>query len=219
MKNALIALAIAIAVAIIGHLTQWFGFTVPAIDAVRAETNARIDATDTNVASNTARIETGEQKTATLEKTTVQQTAQIQSVDERVDTNTKDIDEIKARIGRTTKEAKFDAELTNAMVLASQLKVAFAEVIQTEGRAPENNAKVGAPAPERYADGALTRIAIERGGIIVQFNSVNPHPNPRFKLIPQNIGTDMTGPIRWKCVTNMPAASRLFATCELKTSI
>lgn len=244
MKNAFIALSIAVAVAVIGHFTQWFGFTRPAIDAVRAETKARIDATDTNVASNTVRIESGEQKTATLEKAAQQQAAQIQSADERiaqstkaaadanrattdeakkltarVDANSKDIGEIKARIERTTDEAKFDAELTNAMVLASQLKVAFAEAIQTEGRPPENNAKVGAPAPERYADGALTRIAIERGEIVAQFNSANPNPNPRFKLIPQIIGADGAGPIRWKCVTNMPAASRLFATCELKTSI
>jgi azurin len=244
MKNALIALAIAITVAVIGHFTQWFGFTRPAIDAVRAEAKARIDATDTKVASNTARIESGEQKTVALEKTTQQQVAQIQSVDERitqsaktaadasraatddvkklnarVDANTKDIGEIKARIERTTEEAKFDQELTNAMVLASQLKVAFAEAIQTEGRAPDSNAKVGAPAPERYADGALTRIAIERGEIVAQFNAANPNPNPRFKLIPQMIGADTAGPIRWKCVTNMPVASRLFTTCELKTSI
>jgi hypothetical protein len=271
MKNALIALAIAIVVAVIGHFTQWFGFTRPAIDALRAETNIRIDATDAKVASNTARIESGEQKnreqdtriesneqkSTALENKNLEQEKRIDTVNARVtknaieateasrktnadlanlseqtDINSRRIEALrtqiaanrnlgdsKARSDGATEEAKLDAEMSSAMVLAAQLKVPVAEAMQTEGRMPESNAKVGAPAPESYADGALARIGIERGEIVARFKTENPNPNPGFKLIPQVIGTDASGPIRWKCVTNMPAASRLFATCELKTSI
>ena len=64
MQRLLYPLLIALTVAAIGHFTQWFGFTRPAIEKVRTEANARIDATnakaaltDEKVAANTARIE------------------------------------------------------------------------------------------------------------------------------------------------------------------
>ena len=40
---------IAATVAVVGHFTQWFGFTRPAIEKVHTETNTRIDATNADV--------------------------------------------------------------------------------------------------------------------------------------------------------------------------
>ena len=241
-------LAIASAVAVLGHLTQWFGFTRPAIEKVRVEANARIDATNANVAANTVRIEATEQKTATLESAAKEQAKQIEAVNdrvtqsakesvdanratnadvakltERVDANAQAITEMKAHAsaagGKTAEELQLDRDLMNAMAAAAQLKTAVAEAVQVEGRAPGSNAQVGVPAPERYADGTLTRLAIEQGVVVAYFKTANPNSNPRFKLVPVLPGADSIGIIRWKCETNMPAASRLFATCELKPSL
>jgi predicted phage tail protein len=255
MKHWLVTLFVATAIAALGHFTQWFGLTRPAIEKVRAEAKERSDATDAKaaitdakVAANTTRIETSEQKTAALETVTQAQAKQIDAVNdrvtasvkeaadanratsadvaklaERVDANAQSLKDMKAHIAsggtKTAEEIQFERDLVNAMTIAAQLKVAFAEAVQSEGRAPTSNAQVGAPAPERYADGALTRLAIESGGVVAYFKTVNPNPNPRIKLVPSSFNGDVTGPIRWKCETNIPTAARMFATCELKPSL
>lgn len=243
-----IVLLIAVAVAVIGQLTQWFGFVQPTIDKVRVEANARIDATNAKAAANAALIEATERKAAALDDTSKAQTKQIDAVDKRVtqgakdatnahratdadiaklsarvDANAQAITEMKANAaaggGRTAEELQLDRDLTNAMVMASQLKAEVAEAVQTEGRAPTSNAQAGIAAAERYADGALTRLAIEQGAVVAYFKTANPNPNPRFRLVPVIPAADSIGIIRWKCETNMPAASRLFATCQLKPSL
>ena len=253
MQRWLYVVLIAVAVAVIGHFTQWFGFTRPTIEKVRAEANARIDSTNANVAltdekvaTNTARIGATEQKTAALEKTSNEQAKQIDTVNdrvtqsakeaadantasnanvaklaERVDASAQAIGDMKAQIAAATpnaEEQQLHRDLMNAMAAASQLKAAFAEAVQVEGRAPSSNAQIGLPAPERYADGALTRLAIENGAVVAHFKTANPTPNPRFKLVPSSPGADI-GIVRWKCETNMPMAARMFTTCELKPSL
>ena len=253
MQRFLYTLLIAVAVAVIGHFTQWFGFTRPAIEKVRTEAIARIDATnakealtDEKVAANSARIDATEQKTAALENTRSEHSKQIDTVNdrvtqsakeaadankatnanvaklaERVDANAQAIGEMKAKIAAATPNAEeqlLQRDLRNAMNAASQLKAAFAEAIQVEGRAPSSNAQIGLPAPERYADGALTRLAIENGAVVAHFKAANPSPNPRFRLVPSSPGADVSI-VRWKCETNMPVAARMFTTCELKPSL
>ena len=228
MRRLLYTLLIAVAVAVIGHFTQWFGFTRPAIEKVRTEANARIEATNANVAANTARIGTTEQKTAALEDTNKVQAKQIDATSadvakltERVDANTHAIGEMKAQIAAATpnaEEQQLQRDLMNAMAAASQLKTAFAEALQVEGRAPSSNVQIGLPAPERYADGSLTRIAIENGAVVAHFKAANANPNPRFRLVPSSAGADV-GIVRWKCETNMPTAARMFTACELKPSL
>jgi hypothetical protein len=248
MKPWLVAALVAIAVAIAGHFTQWFGFTRPAIEQVRTEAKARSDATDANVAANTARIENTEQKTTALDTASKEQAQQIAATNdrvsqnandaaeanrvtnadvaklsERVDANAQSIKDMKAHLAsggtKTADEMQFERDLVGAMAAAGQLKVAYSESMQSEGRAPISNAQVGAPAPERYADGTLTRLSIENGAVVAYFKAVNPNPNPRFKLVPTNLADDFSGPIRWKCETNIPAVARLFVACELKTSL
>ncbi len=243
-----IVLLIALAVAVVGQLTQWFGFVQPSIDKVRLETNARIDAANAKVAANALLILATERKAAALDSSSKAQSKQIDTVNERVtqglkettdahratnadvaklsarvEANAQAITEMKANAasggGRTAEELQLDRDLTNAMVAAAQLKTAVAEGLQVEGRAPGNNIAVGALAPERYADGALTRMAVEQGAVVAYFKTANPNPNPRFRLVPVIPGADSIAVIRWKCETNMPAASRLFATCELKPSL
>ncbi len=246
-----IVLLIAVAVAVIGQLTQWFGFVQPTIDKVRMEANSRIDATNAKVAATAALIEETERKAAALADTSKAQAKQIEAVDERatqgakdakdatdanratnddvaklaarVDSNAQAISELKANaapaVGRTAEELQLDRDLTNAMVMTAQLKSVVAEAVQAEGRAPASNAQAGVAAPERYADGALTRLAIEQGTVVAYFNTANPSANPRFRLVPVIPGADSIGIVRWKCETNMPAAARLFATCELKPSL
>jgi len=227
MQRLLYTVLIAVAVAVVGHFTQWFGFTRPAIEKVRKETNARIDETNANVAANTARIETTEQKTSALEDTSKVQAKQIEATNadvtklaERVDANTQAIGEMKAQIAAATPNAEEQAlqrDLMNALAAASQLKTAFAEALQVEGRAPSSNAQIGLPAPERYADGSLTRLAIENGAVVAHFKTGSPNSNPRFRLVPSG-GADI-GIVRWKCETNMPVAAKMIATCELKPSL
>ena len=253
MQRLLYALLITVAVAVMGHFTQWFGFTRPAIEKVRAEANARIDATNANavlthekVAANAVRIDTALQKTAALESASQAQAKQIEATNdhvthtakeaadasrathanvaklaERVDANAQAIGEMKAQIAAATPDAEaqqLQRDLMNAMSAASQLKAAVAEAIQVEGRAPSSNAQIGLPAPERYADGTLTRLAIESGAIVAHFRTTNASPNPRFRLVPSSLGADV-GIERWRCETNMPVAARLFTTCELKPSL
>jgi hypothetical protein len=55
MKSWLPAFVCAIAISIVGHLTQWFGFTTPSIDTVRAEANAANAATNVRVDENEKR--------------------------------------------------------------------------------------------------------------------------------------------------------------------
>ena len=253
MQRLLYTLLIAVAVAVMGHFTQWFGFTRPAIEKVRAEANARIDATnakaaltDEKISVNAARIDTTEQKTAALESTSLDQAKQIEATSERVtqtakdaadankatdanvakhaervDANAQAIGEMKAQIAAATpnaEEQRLQRDLMNAMSAASQLKAAVAEAMQVEGRAPSSNAQIGLPAPERYADGSLTRVAIENGAVVAHFKTSNASPNPRFRLVPSSPGAD-AGIVRWKCETNMPVAARMFTTCELKSSL
>lgn len=253
MQRLLYTLVIAVAVAVIGHFTQWFGFTRPAIEKVRVEANARIDATnakaaltDEKVAINAARIDAIEQKTGALENTSNEQAKQIDTVNdrvtqnakvatdankatnadvaklaERVDANTQAIGEMKAQIAAVTPNAEeqlLQRDLMSAMNAASQLKAAFAEALQVEGRAPSSNAQIGLPAPERYADGSLTRVAIENGAVVAHFKATNTGPNPLFRLVPASAGADI-GIVRWRCETNMPVAARMFTTCELKPSL
>lgn len=228
MQRLLYTVLIAVAVAVVGHFTQWFGFTRPAIEKVRTEANARIDETNANVAANTARIETTEQKTSALEDTSKVQAKQIEATSadvtkltERVDANTQAIGEMKAQIAAATPNAEEQAlqrDLMNAMSAASQLKTAFAEALQVEGRAPSSNAQIGLPAPERYADGSLTRLAIENGAVVAHFKTGSSNPNARFRLVPSSPGADI-GIVRWKCETNMPVAAKMFTTCELKPSL
>ena len=253
MQRWLSILLLAVAVAVIGHFTQWFGFTRAAIEKVREEANARIDATnakaaltDEGVAANAMRIDATEQKAAGLENTSKEQSNQIESVDdrvtqsakeaadsstvtnvnvtklaERVDANTQAIGEMKAQIAAATpneEEQLLQRDLMNAINAASQLKTAFADATRAEGRAPSSNAQIGLPAPERDADGALTRLAIENGAGVAHFKANNASPNRRFRLVPSNPGADI-GIVRWKCDTNMPVAARMFSTCELKTSL
>ena len=97
MQRLLYTLLIAVAVAVMGHFTQWFGFTRPAIEKVRAEANARIDATnakavltDEKISVNAARIDTTERKTAALESTSLDQAKQIEATSERVTQTAKD---------------------------------------------------------------------------------------------------------------------------------
>jgi hypothetical protein len=245
MQRLLCTVLIAAAVAGIGHFTQWFGFTRPAIEKVRTEANARIDATNVNVAANTARIDLTEQKTAALEKASGEQAKQIEATNERVtqtakdaaeasqatnanvaklaervDANAQAIGEMKAQIAAATpnaEEQQLQRDLMNAMSAASQLKAAFAEALQTEGRAPSSNAQIGLPAPERYADGSLTRIAIENGAVVAHFKASGATANPRFRLVPSG-GADI-GIVRWKCETNMLMAAKMFTACELKPSL
>ena len=253
MQRLLYTLLIAVVVAVIGHFTQWFGLTRPAIEKVRAEANARIDATNAKatltgekVAANTVRIDATDEKTAALENTSKEQSKQIESVNDRVTQSTKDaadannatganvtklaervdanaqaIGELKAQIAAATPNAEeqlLQRDLMNAMNAASQLKAAFAEALQVEGRAPSSNMQIGLPAPERYADGSLTRLAIENGAVIAHFKASKTSPNPRFRLVPASAGADI-GIVRWKCETNMPVAARMFTTCELKPSL
>ncbi len=230
MQRLLYTVLIAVAVAVIGHFTQWFGFTRPAIEKVRKEANTRIDETNANVAANTARIQTTEQKTSALEDTSKAQAKQIEATSadvtkltERVDANTQAIGEMKAQIAAATPNAEEQAlqrDLMTAMAAASQLKTAFAEALQVEGRAPSSNAQIGLPAPERYADGSLTRLAIENGAVVAHFKATSASgatANPRFRLVPSG-GADI-GIVRWKCETNMPVAAKMFTTCELKPSL
>lgn len=228
MQRLLYTVLIAVAVAVIGHFTQWFGFTRPAIEKVRKEANARIDETNVKVAANTARIETAEQKTSALEDASKVQAKQIEATSadvtkltERVDANTQAIGEMKAQIAAATPNAEEQAlqrDLANAMAAASQLKTAFAEALQVEGRTPSSNAQIGLPAPERYADGSLTRLAIENGAVVAHFKTGSPNPGARFRLVPSSPGADI-GIVRWKCETNMPVAAKMFTTCELKPSL
>lgn len=246
MQRWLSILIIAVVVAVIGHFTQWFGFTRPAIDKLRTETNTRIDATNATVAANTTRIAASEQKTTELEALTREHAKQIEAVDERakdaakaaadanratnadvaklaerVDANTQAIGEMKAQIAAATpnaEEQQLQRDLMNAMSMASQFKAAIAEFMQTEGRAPAGNAQVGLSAPERYADGGLMRLAIEQGLIVASFRSGSA-ANARFRLIPDAPGSSPVGVVRWKCDTNMPMAARMFTTCELKPSL
>lgn len=246
MQRLLYTVLIAVAVAVIGHFTQWFGFTRPAIEKVRKETNARIDATNANVAANTARIGATEQRTSALEDASKEQAKQLEATNdrvtqgakeaaeanqttnanvaklaERVDANTQAIGEMKAQIAAATPNAEEQAlqrDLANAMAAASQLKTAFAEALQVEGRTPSGNAQIGLPAPERYADGSLTRLAIENGAVVAHFKTGSPNPGARFRLVPSSPGADI-GIVRWKCETNMPVAAKMFTTCELKPSL
>lgn len=236
---------IAATVAVVGHFTQWFGFTRPAIEKVRTETNTRIDATNADVAANAARIAATEQKSARLEAATREHAKQIAAVDERtqdaakaaaeanratnddvaklaerVDANTRAIGEMKAQIAAATpnaEEQQLRRDLMNAMSAASQFKAAVAEFMQTEGRMPAGNAQVGLLAPERYADGGLLRLAIEQGTIAAYFRGGSGgSANPRFRLIPDGPDNNPAGVVRWKCDTNLLLAARLFTSCELK---
>jgi septal ring factor EnvC (AmiA/AmiB activator) len=76
MKSWLPTLVCAIAIGIIGHLTQWFGFTKPSINAVLAEANAK------NAATN-ARVDENEKRTAAVEATTKAQGEKIEKLDAR----------------------------------------------------------------------------------------------------------------------------------------
>lgn len=244
MQRVFLVFIIAAAVAVIGHFTQWFGFTRPAIEKVRAEANARIDVTNANVAANAARIAATDQKTAELATLTREHAKQIAAVDERaqdiavaaadanratnadlaklaerVDANTRAIGEIKTQIAAeipNAEQQQLQRDLMNAMSAASQFKVAIAEFMQTEGRVPTSNTQVGLSAPERYADGALLRLAIEQGAVVANFRSGNSGASPRFRLIPDSPDRHPVGVVRWRCDTNIALAARMFTSCELK---
>lgn len=238
MQRILTIFLIATLVAIIGHATHWFGVARPALN----KTNARIDATNTDVAANRARIATGEQKTAALEATANEHAKRLAETEdiakdaaaaaraaqgdvarltERVDANSAAIGDIKAQIAAATPNAEeqlLRRDLMNAMAIASQFKAAVAESIQSEGKLPASNAQVGLSAPDRYADGSLLRIAIEQGAIVASFKpSELAGAGPRLRLVPGAPGADPVGLVRWKCDTNIAVAAKLFATCELKS--
>lgn len=61
---------------IVGHLTQWFGFTKPSIEAVRAEASAA------NAATN-VRVDANEKRTAAVEATAKSQGEKIESLEAR----------------------------------------------------------------------------------------------------------------------------------------
>jgi hypothetical protein len=258
MKSWLPALVCAIAISIVGHLTQWFGFTRPRIDAVRAEasaanaaTNARVDENEKRTAAVEATMKTHGEKiekldaqNAAAEATTKTQGEQIEKLDARaaatesanqaqdkqIDAlkqqtaaNTQDLNEMKALVAsggkKTAAETQLERDLADAIAAMSEVKVAFAESTAAEGRMPTSNAQAGVQAPEKYAAGALKRIAIENGAIVAHFDARNPNPNPQLRFAPTDAKPDLSQPIRWRCITNMPVASRMFTTCELKTAL
>lgn len=127
--------------AVIGQLTQWFGFVQPTIDQVRLEANARINATNAKMAATAALIAETERKAAALDDTSKGQAKQIEAVNERatagakdatdanratnddvakltarVDANAQAISEMKANavpaVGRTAEELQLDRDLT-----------------------------------------------------------------------------------------------------------
>ncbi|TAG06262.1 MAG: hypothetical protein EAZ43_01905 [Betaproteobacteria bacterium] len=237
MKSWLPALICAIAIGIVGHLTQWFGFTRPSIDAVRAEasaanaaTNARVDDNEKRTAAVEAtaktqgeKIETLDTRTAAVENANQVQNKQIDALKQLTTANTQDLKEMKAHIAsggkKTAAEMQLERELAEAIARMSEVKVAFAESTSTEARLPTSNAQAGVQAPEKFAAGALKRIAIENGGIVAHFDTQNPNPNPQLRLMPTEAKPDVSQPIRWRCLTNMPVASRMFTSCELKTTL
>lgn len=216
MKSWLPALVCAIAIGIVGHLTQWFGFTKPSIDAVRAEASAA------NAATN-ARVDENEKRTAALEATTKTQGEKIEALKQQTAANTQDLKEMKAHLAsggtKTAADMQLERELVDAVARMSEVKVAFAESTATEARMPTTNAQAGVQAPEKYAAGALKRIAIENGAIVAHFDAPNPNPSPQLRFAPTEAKPDVSQPIRWRCVTNMPIASRMFTNCELKTAL
>ncbi|MGL4234221.1 MAG: pilin [Casimicrobium sp.] len=258
MKTWLIALIAVIAIGILAHFTQWFGFTKPAIEAVRTEANAKIAATNARVDDNEKRaaavettvsaqgkkIETLDARTTAVENTVQTQGAKIDTLgarataaenanqvqDKKIDAlqqqtaaNTQDLKEMKAHIAsggqKTAAEMQLERDLADTMARLSEVKVAFAESTATEARMPTSNAQAGLQAPEKFAAGALKRIAIENGAIVAYFDAQNPNPNPRLRLVPSDASPDFSQPIRWRCQTNMPVASRMFSTCDLKTTL
>ncbi|TAG81070.1 MAG: hypothetical protein EAZ21_06820 [Betaproteobacteria bacterium] len=112
-----------------------------------------------------------------------------------------------------------ERDLIDAVGRMSEVRVAFAESTATEARMPTSNAQAGVQAPEKYAAGALKRIAIENGAIVAHFDAQNPNPNPQLRFMPTEAKPDVSQPIRWRCVTNMPVASRMFTHCELKSTL
>jgi hypothetical protein len=94
MKNWILIACLAFGIAVAGHFTQWFGFTKPAIEAVRAESQAglaradqkiaqivtKVDHVDAKVAANTERIALGEAKTAILEQRADTQATHLEAV-------------------------------------------------------------------------------------------------------------------------------------------
>ncbi|TAG49450.1 MAG: hypothetical protein EAZ30_03355 [Betaproteobacteria bacterium] len=237
MKPWLPALICAIAIGIVGHLTQWFGFTRPSIDAVRAEANAKNAATNARVDENEKRtaaveataktqgekIEKLDARTAAVENANQVQDKQIDSLKQQTAANTQDLREMKAHIAsggqKTAAEMQLERDLVDAVARMSEVRVAFAESTATEARMPMSNTQAGVQAPEKYAAGALKRIAIEHGSIVAHFDTQNPNPNPQLSFMPTEAKPDVSQPIRWRCVTNMPVASRMFTACELKTTL
>ncbi len=237
MKSWFPALVCAIAIAVVGHLTQWFGFTKPSIDAVRAEASAANAATNVRVDENEKRttaveattktqgekIETLDARAAAIENTNQAQDKQIDALKQQTAANTQDLKEMKAHIAsggtKTAAEMQLERDLVDAVGRMSEVKVAFAESTATEARMPTSNAQAGVQAPEKYATGALKRIAIENGAIVAHFDTQNPNPNPQLRFLPTEAKPDVSQPIRWRCVTNMPVASRMFTNCELKTAL
>lgn len=252
MPRWLCILLLVVVVTVAGQYTQWFGVTRPALNKVRAEANARSEATDANVAAISTTVGAVEQKQAAIEAAgrgqaqqigalgervtqTEQAVAEAKDVSqatsgdlarlkERVDANTQAIGEIRAHIPAATvtattpssEEQTLQRDLISAMSMTSPFKAAVAESIQTEGRAPATNAQAGLSPPERYADGALTRLAIEQGTIIAYFRHGSASATPRFRLLPDSPESAPVGVVRWKCDTNMPLAARLFSGCQLK---
>lgn len=237
MKSWLPALVCAIAIGMVGHLTQWFGFAKPSMEAVRAEasaanaaTNVRVDANEKRTAAVEAtaksqgeKIESLEARTAAVEGANQDQNKQIEALKQQTAANTQDLKEMKAQMTsggtKTAAEMQLERDLVDAIARMSEVKVAFAESTATEARIPTSNAQAGVQAPEKYAAGALKRIAIENGAIIARFDAPNPNPNPQLIFAPTETKPDVSQPIRWRCVTNMPIASRMFTNCELKTAL
>ena len=244
-------LLLVVVVTVAGQYTQWFGVTRPALNKLRAEANARSEATDTNVAAISATVGAVEQKQSAIEATsrgqgqqigalgeratqTEQAVAELKDVSqatsgdlarlkERVDANTQAIGEMKAQvavaasIAATADEQQLQHDLLNAMSVASQFKAAVAEHMQTEGRMPSGNSQIGLSAPERYADGNLTRLAVEQGAIMAYFRAGSNGSTAQFRLVPDATGSNPVGVVRWKCDTNMPLTTQMFPTCRDNT--
>ena len=103
--------------------------------------------------------------------------------------------------------------IAEGLTRAAGVKLAVAETYMNQGSWPLQAADAGLAAPDMYAVGAVSAIALEHDGVVVIRYNDTIAPDAQIRLIPR-ARADI-GSIDWRCeASGFPDRSLLPATCR-----
>lgn len=103
--------------------------------------------------------------------------------------------------------------IAEGLTRAAGFKLAVAETYMTQGSWPLQAADAGLAAPDMYAVGAVSAIALEQDGVVVIRYNATIAPEAQIRLIPR-ARADI-GSVDWRCeASGFPDKSLLPATCR-----